>query len=130
MEKNLKQLMQEFLDETVQYYSEDTNRRCVSKGGYCYYNPRQAGKVGVSQGCAIGRVMSSSQKRYVVNQSVANIEPKYMPKSLINFPKRFLVSMQNLHDLATNWDENGLTERGQDAVATISNMISKGKYES
>ena len=44
----------EFLEDTIAYYSEDVNRRCI-KGTKCLYSPLNADKKGISKGCAIGR---------------------------------------------------------------------------
>lgn len=53
----------EFLEDTVKYYSENTNRRCVNNVIVgCYYSPENAGKIGISDGCAIGRHLKDSLK--------------------------------------------------------------------
>lgn len=119
MDKTLVKQMTEFLDETVQYFSENTNRRCATEAS-CFYNPVAAGKKGKSQGCAIGRKMTSAQKLNAPqNTHVGMLDKKYIPKSLINFPIEFLRSVQSLHDNGMNWDYDGLTSRGVEKVLKI-----------
>ena len=38
----------EFLEDTIAYYSEDVNRRCI-KGTKCLYSPLNADKKGISK---------------------------------------------------------------------------------
>src|SRR4051812_25883876 len=51
----------EFLLDTLEYYTTDVNRRCVSTHDACFYSAINAGKEGISDGCAIGRHLPSEE---------------------------------------------------------------------
>lgn len=59
IEKTLRVKRLALLEDTIEYYSSDINRRCVTEPGICYYSPEKANKVGFSNGCAIGRLLST-----------------------------------------------------------------------
>ncbi len=118
---------EDFVLDTVRYYSEDTNRRCVVAS--CYYDPAKADKEGISEGCAIGRHMTETQKAtadekkarrngYDAN-TVDNLKPEYIPESLQQFDIKLLRRVQLLHDGAENWNDFGLTYVGKSALRGI-----------
>lgn len=116
------------LEDTIKYYSEDTNRRCVKNNG-CYYNPINAGKKGISEGCAVGRLISEElqieldnleEEMGVIYGNVFNM----LPKKIQRLGQGFLVALQNLHDTNGYWDDKGLTEEVAKKVTEI-----KERYE-
>jgi hypothetical protein len=117
----LQQRMRKFLNETVKYYSEDVNRRCVSDDGMCYYSPTSAGKKGKSEGCAIGRKMTPYQKGAADRkiQPVDRLAENLIPVELKTMPMNFLFEVQTLHDRNEYWGDKGLSEEGKSRTAGI-----------
>ena len=120
----------EFLEDTIKYYSEDTNRRCVSYKGVCNYSPEESNKVGISDGCAIGR-HCTPHGRVALDASVCgevrNVmmskERDYIPVFMQDYGTQFLSYVQTLHDMASYWDANGLTTFGLKEVEDIKSYI-------
>lgn len=111
----------ELLEDTIGYYSEDINRRCVSDAGGCKYSPLQTGKVGISDGCAIGRFMTPEAKEAAWGAvgTVYNTNINLLPDFMQEMDVKFLGAVQSLHDDPDCWEEGGLTERGQEYVNSI-----------
>ena len=125
---------EEFLKDTIDYYSTDINRRCVSsKGGSCVYSPKNAGKVGVSEGCAIGRHLTDETKELFDKYKGENIGcpdildifksdemRHHLPIWMQKMDKYFLNRVQSLHDRTSSWDgKNGLSTTGKMRVNSI-----------
>jgi hypothetical protein len=111
----------ELLQSTIDYYSEDVNRRCEVDGD-CSYSPQKAGKADISKGCAIGRFMTKAQQKEADAQampSVASLAKNLIPKSLRSFDVEFLKSIQHLHDIGRFWDEKGLSAEGIERAKRI-----------
>lgn len=114
------QTKQELLQNTVNFYN--SNNRAVSSNK-CQYITKSCNR------CAIGRevqlnlatqledmdVSSDYSGSSVSNSKIFNI----LPKRLTNMGQDFLVSIQNLHDAKTCWDENGLSNAGKHQVDAI-----------
>ena len=128
----------ELLEDTIKYYSENTERRCSSEDG-CYYSPITIGKEGISDGCAIGRHLDKefalqidkdydelNIKSLMKSKFIGN-EDKF-PDWMIKMKLDFLVSLQNLHDDNLYWDKNGLTQEGFEYVKEIKNKLAKNLY--
>lgn len=122
--------MQELLDNTIRYYSEDINRRCRGEGRGCYYSPTKINKEGISEGCAIGRHLSPEvQLKFdnavdVGSQSITTLynTPQYfnlLPEWMKKMPVKFLGKIQRLHDNSQFWNEKGLTDKGLSYVDGI-----------
>lgn len=122
----------ELLNDTIAYYSVDpVNRRCYNSiNGACAYSPKTINKVGLSNGCAIGRHLRPEvQKRFDTTSQLSTIgriisddeNKKLLPEWMQKMNVDFLTDIQNLHDLDIYWDENGLTESGKFAVKYIKN---------
>ena len=127
----------ELLEDTIKYYSENTERRCSSEDG-CYYSPITIGKEGISDGCAIGRHLDKEFALQIDKDDELNIkslmkskfignEDKF-PDWMIKMKLDFLVSLQNLHDDNLYWDKNGLTQEGFEYVKEIKNKLAKNLY--
>lgn len=121
MNKTIQQKRLEFLEEMVEYYSENTNRRCVSESGNCYYNPVAAKKQNISEGCAIGRkIPRELQEELDKLGGVSNNEVfEKLPVELQKLSQNFLTKIQNLHDYSINWNKLGISERGVEEVNDI-----------
>ncbi len=117
------------LNETVAYYSVDKNRRCAGSGG-CYYSPESVDKVGISDGCAIGRLLTP-ELRQVIDAMVRSrglgvnsyVDTEYifmlLPKRLQSLGREFLRDLQRLHDASTYWLDNGMSDTGLQFVKKI-----------
>lgn len=123
---------EQFLQDTIDYYSVDPeNRRCIN-GTTCAYSPANANKEGKSEGCAIGRHLSPEvQTKFdkginctplnltifaiMNNQEARKLLPEWMQK----MDASFLSDVQCLHDINTYWDSNALSNKGKERVNTI-----------
>lgn len=118
----------QILEDTIKYYSEDTNRRCVTEYG-CFYNPIRVNKKGITDGCAIGRLIPQRLRAKLdkFDGATGVIEYKIfqeLPKKIQNLGQDFLVELQILHDNNSYWDDGGLTEKGEKVVTEM-----KRRYE-
>ena len=131
--ENLNERRLNFLNDTIEYYSENINRRCTDEYGNCYYNPASVGKEEISEGCAIGRHLSKELKEKLdkLFGSEGAIEEVYedvlvdnedFPSDLISLGLVFLRDIQLLHDYHTHWKVGGLTELGELRVSLIKNQ--------
>lgn len=117
---------QEFLDEMVAYYSEDTNRRAVIRDpidGHttsCQYKNYDCGTA-----CAIGRYIPDAKYNYrIEGDSVAAPEIlALLPEEIQRMGAYFLGEVQNLHDIDACWDKNGLTVEGHRRYECIKRHI-------
>lgn len=105
----------EIIDETVDFYSEDVNRRAVRDGGNCEYLTDD-GKM-----CAVGRCFTKEGLlRYKDELGGFN---KYMMHHLKEEYRieddQFWSDLQYLHDMNRHWDENGLNENGKEYLCRI-----------
>lgn len=135
MEKTLEQRRLEVLEDTVKYYSEDTNRRCVSASedsvSVCMYSPKSVGKEGISQGCAIGRLLPDAMKDAIdfefdaINIDTLIEEKDYpIPEEIISLGLVFLRALQTLHDMDEYWQQRkGLTPKGEVKVQEIKTIF-------
>lgn len=98
---------EEFLLDTVEYYSRDTNRRCIKYNG-CYYSPSTAKKEGISEGCAIGRHLSPELQRKLDSFENSGVEHDHifqlLPSFLQKLDQEFLVDIQWFHDADKFWN--------------------------
>lgn len=110
----------EFLKDTVNHFNSEN--RCESNGS-CLYTPYST----ETQGCAIGRFLTpEAQVAYDESSECAinyvfardllrSLAPEWMQK----MPVKFLLAVQLLHDISSNWDSNGLTVKGWERVKEI-----------
>jgi hypothetical protein len=129
----IKQL--QVLEETVKYYSENTERRCVK--GSCTYAPENSDKASISNGCAVGRLLepdlrlnldemfSSGDDSGVSNEYLFSL----LPEKVRNLGMPFLTDLQVLHDDNSNWSAGeGLTVSGEGYAQTMGDRIKGGLY--
>jgi hypothetical protein len=116
-EGTLAQRRMAFLKSTIKHYN--ANNLCFNTNGGCQYS-----KTEDSKGCAIGRWLparlASQLDSREDNTDVSNWDVfKSLPDWMISLRADFLASIQSLHDGPFNWDENGLSKIGKDAVELI-----------
>lgn len=126
MEKLLNYSDEELLLDMLEYYSEDKNRRCIN-GTTCVYSPETAGLEGVSEGCAVGRLLPPEVSKYIDDEygEIGICELVDEPFSTDEIAKaiekksNILYKMQLLHDDNNNWSDQGLTMKGKSKVEFI-----------
>lgn len=113
----------EILEETVKYYSEDTNRRALDIDSSCLYNTEDG------RYCAVGRCFneeykSTAEKLYSgkLVEHIPNLEYKLEPQYK-GHEIEFWTKLQRLHDDDDNWDENGLSTDGEAKVNHIKEIF-------
>lgn len=123
---------EEFLQSTIEYYGADENRRCSNANmKTCYYSPVNAGKQGVSDGCAIGRHLDAAtqvkldalEETRISDILESPVDKKLLPSWLRKLGKEFLVRVQALHDNPVNWERVGLSDGGKYEVNNIINTF-------
>ena len=101
----------QIIQETVDYYKADVNRRAF-QGQVCCYKTR-SGKM-----CAVGRCLSNSDLLKGDDRSIEAICQIYSLDDILKPEYRghsigFWVGLQKLHDSGQFWDREGLTEKGE-----------------
>lgn len=123
MEKTIKQLRREFLDETVTFYSKDPTGLRASRrsgGSMCYYLMADGRR------CAIGRyIIQDIPGLMGIEASVISllkIYPTCLPQEVLDLGIPFLSEVQTLHDGEEYWGEKkGLTQLGEEKVVQLIN---------
>jgi len=125
----------ELLEDTIKYYSENTERRCTDNRG-CFYSPITIGKENISEGCAIGRHLDKDfalkidkldGDRLSVMLEKEENKNKF-PDWMLKMNPSFLSEIQGLHDAKSHWDKNGLTQEGLEYIKEIKNKLAKNLY--
>jgi len=140
--KRYKKSYYKLLQETVDYYSKDTERRGINEeydedgngtASRCVYLSPTTGNM-----CAVGRCMTEAhlQKASTLNQTVNGLvnvldvedadgflQPKYK-----GYKIAFWSALQRLHDGSKNWDSKGITNEGLDLVRRIKSEINNEKF--
>jgi hypothetical protein len=107
---------EEFLLDTLEYYTEDTTRRGKEKGGACCFRSAEGKK------CAIGRFIpdekySNDMENTPIYQLKAN---GIFSADIIDLPENYLVHIQNFHDSDVCWGyEKELTWQGRERLEII-----------
>jgi len=131
--KATKEEMLWLLNDTVEYYSKDVNRRCGTNATSCFYSPYSVGKGNISDGCAIGRWMTIEQKEAAddkyENTSVRDLPDELLPNMLKKYSLIFLSGIQSLHDSDKYWGAKGLSTSGISKVDNIKKLIEWGMYD-
>jgi hypothetical protein len=121
--RELKTKMRKVLNDTVAFYSKNTNRRATSRGGCLYYDKDHNNK------CAIGRLLNDTDMKFLKateqlsNTSIDDIFDDLTTKKLKELPMNFLMDLQGFHDEDDNWDEKGITLQGKDIINQIKHSI-------
>lgn len=113
----------ELVEDTVKYYSEDTQRRCLGNG-QCYYSPVTADNP-LSSGCAVGRLVSPELQLILDKHFACGLVDIFhlLPEDIQEYGQDLLEELQRFHDGANNWDDDGLTLYGQTNLEKIYEKI-------
>lgn len=105
-----------FLEETAGFYN--TDNRALNDTGDCVYISTDK-----SPGCAIGRHIPAELGKKLDDAPFSGVSNddifNALPYSLKELTKQFLTDIQELHDTAWNWNEEGLTETGKNRVLEL-----------
>jgi hypothetical protein len=122
----LQQKQLAFFEETIKFYSQDTSRRAMDSMGTCVYiDPRTGNK------CAIGRWLDNTTSSLSIldNHSVDMLyNANELSPKLHELGRKFLVEIQELHDIESHWDENGLSVYGLMKVERFRKRIEENYY--
>lgn len=116
--------LKEFLLDTIEYYTTDTNRRCI-RGNRCQYSPVTLKLEGTSEGCAIGRHMTPENALKADQYDIASIgfvfklRGSLLPDWMRSIDVEVLREIQDLHDTSDYWVDNGLSNQGKSALVRI-----------
>jgi hypothetical protein len=109
----------EILNEIVNYYSEDTNRRAVEGESCVYITPD-------NRRCAVGMCLTDptlmtgnkaiNDDSFILEEDDNEFKPDildlFKPEYQID-DVSFWAKLQTLHDTKMYWDDKGLTSEGQ-----------------
>ena len=111
--KTITDLRKKFLEETIAYYSADTNRRATIKGS-CAYNIK-------NKKCAIGRhIPDECYNPIIENKSAKHTDVMARIKlEVLCLGKEFLNDVQSLHDINASWNDEGMTPFGKSRIDAV-----------
>ena len=110
------------MNETISYYAEDTSRRGYRERGGCYYITEDKNR------CAVGRCMTAKfiREHGTILCAVEDIPHRLdveldetLKREYRGLPMKFWTALQGIHDSSTNWNYEGLTERGHVNVERV-----------
>jgi len=121
-------------------YSYNSKSRAYTKNilgdtGMCVYSElKEEGKV-ISPGCAIGQFFSEEHQELldsiggdiidvISNDEIGKYGGKIIPSWMKKINPDTLCNIQRLHDVASNWNEKGLTEDGKKSFRRLLGTIS------
>jgi len=121
--RKVQEAREDFLLETIEFYSKDPVNLRARNGANCSYSPMD--KPG-NKGCAIGRHLSpyhqklaDSKDNSTWSQVIKGLPYEEslplinkVPKKLAFLGDDFLFSIQRLHDENLNWNSEGLSQLG------------------
>lgn len=114
----------EIIDETVEYYSADTNRRSVNiEGTECVYNGPD-GKLCAFSRCVLptelyNLIEGSNASEFEIHGSLDYL----LIEQYRGHAPSFWVSLQSIHDNTDYWSIDGLTSIGRSKVDEIKRMF-------
>ena len=123
--------MQDILEDTIEYYSDDPSETRAAYDGDCVYTDADG------RHCAVGRYMKKEfqTRGFYANsgQSVTSLAAdvdSYLVSNVLGLSEHFWQSLQELHDNDGNWNyDTGLSEHGKNMYNTIKNNINAGGYD-
>ena len=122
--------MQDILEDTIEYYSDDPSETRAAYDGECVYTDSDG------RHCAVGRYMKPEFQTtgFYANsgQSVNSLDARidiYLVSNVLGLSENFWQSLQELHDNDTNWnDDTGLSEHGKNMYNSLRTNIDTGGY--
>lgn len=129
----IKERMTAWIDHVAGFYNTGNRSLHVYSSDACVYAASER-----SPGCAIGKEdpifaqfddadNSSSIKSVFQYEQVTG--KTIVPDWMRDFGATFLQAIQDLHDNADNWNENGLTAFGRERVDYVKRRILNGTYD-
>ena len=127
---NKQQQMQDILEDTIEYYSDDPCETRASDDGECVYTDADG------RHCAVGRYLRQefqttgfyANSGTSVHSLAADINT-YLVSNVLGLPVDFWQSLQELHDNDSNWNyDTGLSEHGKNMYNSVKNKIDAGGY--
>ena len=121
-----KELMLEVLEDTIKFYSEDTNRRSreiVGGVNFCTYENKENGNK-----CAVGRLLNKQDLAMIENKaykdlSIYSVYDYLTTEKVKSLPVKFWSRLQEFHDNDSNWSLKGLTFIGKQRTDEIRHEI-------
>ena len=124
------QQMQDILEDTIEYYSDDPSETRAADDGDCVYTDADG------RHCAVGRYMKPefqttgfyANSGQSVHSLAADVD-SYLVDNVLGLPVDFWQSLQELHDNDGNWNyDTGLSEHGKNMYNSLKNKIDAGGY--
>ncbi len=122
--------MLKMLEDTASHYHLEN--RSLDREGRCVYIPFEGS---CSEGCAIGRYMTGEDKKKIVRPSINTKNVGYLKENGLKLSKLkgisivFLSNLQSLHDMAENWDQDGISGAGKKELEEIKRKLERGVYD-
>lgn len=121
---DMKEQMLKMLEDTANHYN--SNNRAMKDNGQCMYLAPNGNK------CAVGRYLNEEHKDYKAalrfNFGVGKLLKRFPNILTVDVPISFLSSLQDLHDRGSNWNEKGLSEKGEEYYQEIKSRILSDYY--
>lgn len=99
----------ELLVNTVTYYFQDISRKCTSSGSRCSYSPRDVNLEGISEGCAVGRLLTNEEQDKLEEVNYLSVDTRIVKYLGVDSNRiihaigvEFLTNLQILHDAITH----------------------------
>ena len=124
------QQMQDILEDTIEYYSDDPCETRAAYDGECVYTDSDG------RHCAVGRYMRPefqttgfyANSGQSVHSLAADVD-SYLVDNVLGLPVDFWQSLQELHDNDSNWNyDTGLSVHGKHMYNSLKNNIDAGGY--
>ena len=124
------QQMQDILEDTIEYYSDDPCETRAADDGECVYTDSDG------RHCAVGRYMKPefqttgfyANSGQSVHSLAADVD-SYLVDNVLGLPVDFWQSLQEIHDCDSNWNyDTGLSEHGKNMYNSLKNNIDAGGY--
>ena len=118
---SIKQRRLVILEDTVNHYTLKNRAKDGNHlfGFLCVYSPVE----GISEGCAIGRMIADKDVCRKMDEIKACIDEKilreFIPQEVLELGITFLADLQQLHDKQIYWQNTGLTKEGVEWVEKL-----------
>jgi len=112
------------LKETAAFYGANPEARALNEDEQCRYLTDKGLK------CAVGRLLPDGHALLTPERD-EDLESifRQLPDSLQELGCPFLRCLQYFHDTPKYWDENGLTEEGEEVLCIFKEEIAEGTFD-
>jgi hypothetical protein len=104
---------EELLENTINHFN--ANNRATDRWGRCQYLTEDGRRCAIGIEVSLKLAKSINQGKTVGNEELFNS----LPQRLKDMGQNYLLSIQQLHDSGLNWNETGLSTRGESCVESI-----------